>query len=199
MMRTAPLLLFLAVFGVITVLQAEPLIKEGEILRGRFLMDRHLQGFNKPLRSEGTIVIAPGKGLVWKTEKPFPAIVAIGVQGIHQYVNNDKTFSITTNQFPFLNTLRQLFEQALTGNEAGLERYFSLQQEGNTAILDKRPDAGIDWPLKKLLVRRNQGFVESVALFKENGDRDEIHFLEQTITLASPTSEELQLLNGVAP
>ncbi|WP_130470308.1 LolA family protein [Candidatus Magnetaquicoccus inordinatus] len=179
---------------------AAPMIKEGESLRCRFTMNRHLQGFNKPLHSEGSLLLIPGKGLLWKTEQPFSSIVAISSSGINHYANNDKILSIASQQIPFLHTLRQLFEQALTGNEEGLSQFFHIHQENQRIELRKRPDIGISWPLQKIIVQREgQNWVESVEIVKENGDRDIIHFLEQRLTQNAPTAEEIALLAGADP
>ena len=47
------------------------LLKSGEILRGHFVQDRQLAGFAKPLRTEGTFVLVPGRGLIWRALTPF--------------------------------------------------------------------------------------------------------------------------------
>ncbi len=181
-------------------LLAAPLLKEGESLRCRFTMIRHLHGFNKPLHSQGSLLLIPGTGLLWKTEHPFSSIVAISNSGINHYANNDKILGIASQQIPFLHTVRQLFEQALTGNEEELRQFFLIHQENQRIELRKRPDIGISWPLQHLIVHREgQNWVESVEIVKENGDQDTIHFYEQERTQSAPTAEELSLFAGKVP
>src|SRR5688572_2926077 len=40
----------------------------GEVLRGRFTQQRFLQGFNAPLTSTGSFILAPGRGVLWRAE-----------------------------------------------------------------------------------------------------------------------------------
>ena len=75
-------------------------LEVGQVLRGHFVQERHLKGFNAPLRTEGSFVLAPGKGLIWRAEKPFAvttvitaagrkkaASIAQRTEGVHRVVN----------------------------------------------------------------------------------------------------------------
>ena len=52
-------------------------LASGEVLRGRFTQQRSLQGFNAPLTSTGSFILAPGRGVLWRAETPFALITAM--------------------------------------------------------------------------------------------------------------------------
>src|SRR5215475_1777275 len=52
-------------------------LREGQILRGHFEQERHLEGFQAPVKSTGTFLLVPGRGLVWRTEAPFAVTTVI--------------------------------------------------------------------------------------------------------------------------
>ena len=58
----------------------------GEVLRGRFTQQRFLQGFNAPLTSSGSFIVAPGRGIVWRGETPFAIVTVMGPGGLVQRV-----------------------------------------------------------------------------------------------------------------
>src|SRR5580700_533468 len=62
-------------------------LKASEILRGRFVQDRQLAGFAKPLQTEGTFVLVPGRGLIWRASTPFQSTTVITPDGIVGQVN----------------------------------------------------------------------------------------------------------------
>ena len=54
-----------------------PTLTAGQTLHGRFVQERHLQGLASTLKSSGTFVLAPGKGLIWRVEDPIQTITVI--------------------------------------------------------------------------------------------------------------------------
>src|SRR5690348_14649300 len=79
---------------------AQPSLLPGETLEGSFVQERHLKGFAAPLRSEGRFVLAAGKGLVWRGEKPIETAVAITPAGILQVVDAQQV-RIPASRVPF--------------------------------------------------------------------------------------------------
>ncbi|GIX34853.1 MAG: outer-membrane lipoprotein carrier protein [Lysobacteraceae bacterium] len=51
----------------------EDLLDHPEILRGRFEQEKQISGFRNVLRSEGRFLVVRGRGILWQTDKPFPA------------------------------------------------------------------------------------------------------------------------------
>lgn len=80
-------------------------VAAGQVLRGHFVQDRQLAGFAKPLRSEGSFALVPGRGLIWRGEKPFPNTTIISSAGILQVVNGQPAVHLPASRLPGLNHL----------------------------------------------------------------------------------------------
>ncbi len=85
-----------------------PFLTTGQVLRGRFVQERHMRGFNAPLRSEGHFVLAPGKGLIWRAEKPFSVTTIITAAGLVQEAGGTETLHLPSAKLPFLSRLYDL-------------------------------------------------------------------------------------------
>src|SRR5689334_18443771 len=115
---------------------AEPAIKvtplaKGQVLRGRFTQLRFLEGFEAPLKSSGTFFLAPGLGLIWKTEAPFALITVMSPAGLVQEVGGRETMRMPSARMPFMSKLYAMLGGALTGDWEGLSSAFSITQKAD--------------------------------------------------------------------
>src|SRR5215472_13335374 len=97
------------------VVDVTPLAK-GQVLRGRFEQLRFLQGFQAPLKSSGTFVLAPGLGLIWKTEAPFALTTVMSPAGLVQEAGGRETMRMPSARIPFMSKLYAMLGGALTGD-----------------------------------------------------------------------------------
>src|ERR1700686_878501 len=81
--------------------QPRPL-QPGEGITGRFVQERHLAGLAAPLRSEGSFLLAAGKGVIWRGEKPFATGFVLPPAGILQMVNGAEVHLLPVSRLPFL-------------------------------------------------------------------------------------------------
>lgn len=177
---------------------AAPGIAEGEVLRGRFTQERQLQGFAAPLRSEGRFLLAPGRGLIWKTEKPFSVVTVITEAGLVQEVNGNQTLRMTAAKLPFLSRLYHMLGGALAGDWHRLEGDFTVTQEGNDAawhldLLPKTTD-DVTMPFRSIGVTGGR-FVDQVILTKPDGDLDKLTFVDQVLSAAPLSADEALALD----
>lgn len=172
-------------------------LAEGQVLRGRFEQLRFLQGFQAPLKSSGTFFLAPGLGLIWKTETPFALTTVMSPAGLVQEVSGRETMRMPSARIPFMSKLYDMLGGALTGDWEGLSSAFTITRkvEGKGWRLKLDPinadDPGM--PIRTINLHGSR-FLEDVDLIKPNGDRDRLVFLNQKLETASPTAEESKLL-----
>ena len=172
-------------------------LKKGQGLRGRFEQSRFLQGFRAPLKSSGTFFLAPGRGLIWKTEVPFALTTVMSPAGLVQEVGGRETMRMPSAQIPFMSKLYAMLSGALTGDWEGLSGTFNIthKADGKGWRLKLEPihadDPGM--PIRAIDLHGSR-FLEDVDVIKLNGDRDRLIFLNQKLEMASPTSEESALL-----
>jgi hypothetical protein len=170
----------------------------GEVLRGRFTQERQLKGFDRPLISEGDFVLAPGTGLIWRTQRPFAIVTLITAAGLVQEVDGTETTRLTTARLPFLARLYDLLGAALSGDWQVLGRQFLVTRRGDARQWDMTllPLAGADpmaMPFRSVTLRGGK-YVDEVRIVRLDDDSDRIVFSDQTISGAGLSEADAALL-----
>jgi hypothetical protein len=173
-------------------------LKSGEILRGRFIQDRRLAGFAKPLMTEGTFVLAPGRGLIWRAVKPFQNTTVITPQGILGQMNGQETMRLPAARMPGLAHLYDVLGGALSGDAAPLEQTFAVRRSEVAGgwqmfLTPLHPDNPTMSQIKSLAVAGHR-FVETIEVDKDGGDVDRLSFLDQSVSATPLTADEKSLL-----
>jgi hypothetical protein len=174
----------------------------GDVLRGDFTEERHLQGFKGPMTSEGHFVVAPSRGLIWKIEKPFPTTTVITPAGLIQTVAGVKVMQLPAQKIPFLLHLYDMLGGALAGNWKPLEAEFIVTRsddlENWQVTLSPRKADNPGMPFSLITVNGHR-FVENVILLKPDGDSDTLAFRNEAISRSPPTMTESAALDSVRP
>jgi len=171
----------------------EESLQAGQVLRGRFIQERHLQGFSAPLRSEGHFILAAGKGLIWLAEKPFIVATVISPAGLVQQVGGNETMRLPSSRLPFLSRLYDMLGGALGGDWDSLARDFTVEKSGAAkswqVVLTPRvtPDL-MSMPFASIAANGSR-FVDLVRISKADGDYDTLTFLDQALS-NNPLSPE---------
>jgi hypothetical protein len=175
-------------------------LASNEVLRGRFAQQRFLQGFDKPLASSGSFILAPGRGVVWRNETPFSVMTVMGPGGLVQRVTGGATTHYPASRMPGIGRLYEIFGAALGGDWSQLESVFDVRREGGAgnwkATLVPRRDQNAALPLREVIVQGAR-YVHSVEVFRPNGDRDRIEFSQQAPSRDPIDAESAALLDMV--
>lgn len=178
-------------------------LREGQQLRGRFTQERRLQGFSRPLRSEGDFLLLPGRGLLWRSQQPFASTLVITAGGILQIVDGQEAMRLPATRAPGLGRFYEVLGGALSGDPSRLGQVFRVDwqadaQEWRLGLTPLSADdpalaqvAGIDVVGTRL--------VERVTVRKVNGDADLLAFHDQVAGAAAPDAAEDALLRRLAP
>ncbi|MGD0144007.1 MAG: LolA-related protein [Rhizomicrobium sp.] len=196
---TVSFLLLIALPGLALAAATIPqTLKSGEVLRGRFIQDRQLAGFAKPLRTEGTFVLVPGRGLIWRAETPFRNTTVITPEGILGQVNGQETMRLPTSRMPGLGHLYDVLGGAVSGNIAPLGQVFAVKRSEVAGgwqmyLTPLHPDNPQMSQIKSLTVVGHR-FVETIEVDKDGGDVDRLSFLNQSVVATRLTADEITLL-----
>ena len=174
-----------------------PRLAPGQRVEGRFVQERHLKGFNSPLRSEGRFLLAPGKGLLWKSEKPFATISIMTDQGIVQLIDGVEASRLSAARAPFLTRFYEMLGGALLGDLGALERDFTVKREGGTdtwrlAVAPRAPDGPVGRQIESILISGTR-FADAVEIVKTGGDRERLVFSEQRVMTGPLAAEDAAL------
>ena len=172
---------------------------EGQILRGRVEQERHLEGFQTPVKSSGTFLLVPGRGLVWRAEEPFAVTTVISPAGLMQEVRGRETMRLPTAKLPFMSKLYAILSGTITGDWSALASAFNVVRtpEANGWSLQLTPLNPDDPNLPIQSIRARGGrLLDQIELVKPHGDRDRLVFLNQKIETARPAAQEAALLEA---
>lgn len=169
----------------------------GTILRGKFTQQRFLEGFDKPLRTDGVFVLVSGRGLIWRATTPFALLTAMGAGGLVQQAAGGATSKLDAAKVPFLARSYQVFAAALAGNLDGLSSIFTVTREarpvGWRVRLTPKPGGSSAMPIRDIVIEGNR-FVEHVEVLRTTGDRDRVEFSEQATSGGALDAEETRAL-----
>jgi hypothetical protein len=159
-----------------------------------------LNGFDKPLRSEGSFVLIPGRGLIWHAEKPFESTTVITEQGLSVRAKGQEAVQLSAARMPGIGRLYDILEGAVAGNIASLQQDFAVARdrdaEGWHLVLTPRhPEIPAMSQIERLTITGGR-FVEHVDIERTGGDVDHLSFLDQTEQTGRPTAEENSLLGA---
>jgi Outer membrane lipoprotein carrier protein LolA-like len=177
-------------------IEMTPLTK-GQVLRGRFEQTRELKGFDAPLKSSGTFVVAPGRGLIWRTTAPFAVATIMSAAGLVQEVNGQEAMRIAADKLPFVTKLYEMLGGALSGDLKALSNVFDIKRSDDVkgwrlTLIPLRTD-DVNMPMKAIVIR-GQKLVEEVLMTKTNGDADRLVLLDQKLTASELGKEEAALI-----
>ena len=179
-------------------------LKPGSVLRGHFTQERSLQGFQAPLKSEGSFLVAEGKGVIWKVEKPFATTTVITPAGLVQNAQGTETLRLPASRIPFIAKLYDMLSGTMTGDLSGLKQQFDVKTAGTAGdwSLQLTPKSSQlessnpqNMPIRQLDIAGGQ-YVTSVDIQRQNGDRDLLTFTDQAIDAAALSADEQALLTG---
>ena len=177
-----------------------PTLAAGQILHGRFVQVRHLKGLASPLKSDGTFVLAPGSGLIWRIEDPIKTTTVITPAGIRQIINGSEVQHIDTAKAPFVAHFYDMLNGALMGNWEAMRHDFAVKTTGDrgawrTVLTPLRPNDPIAGMIASIVITGGK-MVDGVEINRANGDSESMRFLDQAVSDAGLTDDDARLLSN---
>jgi Outer membrane lipoprotein carrier protein LolA-like len=175
-----------------------PTLAPGQTLHGRFVQARNLKGISSTLKSEGTFVLAPGKGLIWRIEDPIQTVTIITPDGIRQIINGNEVQRIDAAKVPFIAHFYDMLDGALMGDWTAMRHDFAVHTNGDraawrTILTPVRPNDPIAGMLASIVITGGK-MVDGVEINRANGDSERIGFLDQTVSGVALNADDARLL-----
>ena len=147
---------------------------------------RNLKGIASTLKSDGTFVLAPGRGLIWRIEDPIQTITVITPAGIRQIINGSEVQRIDAAKVPFIAHFYDMLNGALMGDWTAMRHDFAVETTGDrgawrTLLTPLRPNDPIAGMLASIVITGGK-MVDGVEISRANGDSERIAFLDQTVS-----------------
>jgi hypothetical protein len=156
-------------------------LQQPEWLRGEFTQTKKVPGFAKPLVSTGNFVAARGRGVLWRTVKPFASELRLTQTEIRATQGGQTAMKLDASREPAVRVINTLMFALLNGDVSGLAELFELSgtTKGAGWQLALTPKPG---PLQQVLKKvelDGDGFVRRIQLFEANGDESLIQLTHQ--------------------
>jgi hypothetical protein len=202
-----PVVAVVTVFPILTLtsvcfgeLAMGPTLAAGQTLHGRFVEQRHLKGLTSTLKSEGSFVLAPGKGLIWRIEQPIQTLTVITPAAIRQIIDGSEVQHIDAARVPFIAHFYDMLNGSLTGDWSAMRHDFKVESTGDrqawrTVLTPLQPDDPVAGMLASIVISGGK-MVDSVDINRTNGDSERMTFLDQKVSSVPLVGEEARLLDS---
>lgn len=169
-------------------------VAQVEVLRGGFEQEKRIAGFKNPLRSQGSFLVARGKGVVWTTLKPFPSEVVItGDRILSRQRDGSSRVEVDGREQPALRSVNAMMFALVSGDVAALSSRFETQVQakaGNGWSLSLKPKSAALAKAFTRIVLNGDSYVREVDIEEANGDRTHLRFVELSQTPATLSADE---------
>lgn len=169
-------------------------VAQVEVLRGGFEQEKRIAGFKNPLRSQGSFLVARGKGVVWTTLKPFPSEVVItGDRILSRQRDGSSRVEVDGREQPALRSVNAMMFALVSGDVAALSSRFNTQVQakaGNGWTLSLTPKSAALAKAFTRIVLNGDSYVREVDIEEANGDRTHLRFVELSQTPARLSADE---------
>ncbi len=168
------------------------IIDNTKVLRGSFVEEHQMNSTQNPVLSSGHFVVAPGHGLIWAIDKPFPTATIVTPNGAIQ------DFGGVTIKLPVKN-LRHLYTMiggALAGDWNGLDIDFIITRSGDNKnwqmLMTPRPGDKPKLPYATITVSGSH-FVQNIVMTKTDGSSDTLSFADAVLSSTPLNDKESAL------
>lgn len=163
---------------------------------GRFEQSKQLAGMKKPLASSGRFCIVAGKGVLWRTLKPFPNTLRLTRDEIVHLQGERVSMRLAASQEPTVRMINGVLFSLLSGDLGQLETLFEV----DGAVLDDAWKVALKARSPALaraigaIALEGGAYVRSIRMVEESGDRTDITFADIKTGAAAFLPEEAALL-----
>jgi outer membrane lipoprotein-sorting protein len=179
----------------VPVAKIQAMLAKPPVMCGRFDQTKQLAGMKKPLAAEGRFCVVAGKGVLWRTLKPFPSTLRLTRDEIVNYQGDRVAMRLDAKTEPTVRVINNVLFSLLAGDLGQLDTLFdgdgSVDANGWNVSLKPRQVA-----LEKAIgtIKLEGGaYVKSIVMSEASGDRTTIVFSAMQTGEAAMTKEEAAL------
>ncbi|MFC3458332.1 outer membrane lipoprotein carrier protein LolA [Massilia haematophila] len=178
------------------ITKIQSMLAKPEQLCGRFEQTKRLAGMKKPLASSGRFCVVAGKGVLWRTLKPFPNTLRLKRDEIVHLQGERVSMRLDASQEPTVRMINGVLFSLLAGDLGQLDSLFEV--DGSVA--------GDSWKVtlkaRSPALARAIGaisldggaYVRGIRMVEESGDRTDISFTDIKTGPGAVLPEEAALL-----
>lgn len=156
----------------------QAMLAKPSMMCGRFDQTKHLAGMKKPLASSGRFCVVAGKGVLWRTLKPFPNTLRLTRDEIVHFQGERVAMRLDAKQEPTVRMINSVLFSLLSGELSGLESLFEVDGSADSAAWKVSLKARQPALAKAIGVIALDGgaYVKNIHIDEASGDKTDIVF-----------------------
>jgi outer membrane lipoprotein-sorting protein len=173
----------------------QAMLAKPALMCGRFDQTKQLAGMKKPLASEGRFCVIAGKGVLWRTLKPFPSTLRLTRDEIVNYQGDRVAMRLDAKTEPTVRMINNVLFSLLSGDLGQLDTLFDGDGtvEANSWNVALKPrQAALEKAIGTIKLEGG-AYVKSIIMSEGSGDRTTIVFSEIKTGEGAMSKEEAAL------
>jgi outer membrane lipoprotein-sorting protein len=179
----------------VPVAKIQAMLAKPAIMCGRFDQTKQLAGMKKPLAAEGRFCVVAGKGVLWRTLKPFPSTLRLTRDEIVNYQGDRVAMRLDARTEPTVRVINNVLFSLLAGDLGQLDTLFDGDGtvDANSWNVSLKPrQAALEKAIGAIKLEGGQ-YVKSIVMNEASGDRTTIVFSAIQTGEGAMTKEEAAL------
>src|SRR5471032_679224 len=108
----------------VPVAKIQAMLAKPPVMCGRFDQSKQLAGMKKPLASSGRFCVVAGKGVLWRTLRPFPSTLRLTRDEIVNYQGDRVAMRLHAKTEPTVRVINNVLFSLLAGDLGQLDTLF---------------------------------------------------------------------------
>ena len=179
----------------IPVAKIQAMLAKPAIMCGHFDQTKQLAGMKKPLASEGRFCVIAGKGVLWRTLKPFPSTLRLTRDEIVNYQGDRVAMRLDAKTEPTVRVINNVLFSLLSGDLGQLDTLFEgdgVADANGWNVSLKPRQAALEKAIGAIKLEGG-AYVKSIVMNEGGGDRTTIVFSGVQAGEGAMTKEEAAL------
>jgi hypothetical protein len=154
------------------------LMTKDTLICGNFTQSKFLRALTRPLVSQGQLLFAAGKGVLWQVLEPFATRVLVKGDALIKWDDKGVPRRVSFGQTPIFRALSQVFLGVFAGDINRLRKTFEIAPDVSQStwqITLKPRDAGFAAIIATIRVSGGR-FVDELLIAEGRGDQTLIRF-----------------------
>jgi hypothetical protein len=160
------------------VAKIQAMLAKPAMLCGRFDQTKQLAGMKKALASNGRFCVIAGKGVLWRTLKPFPNTMRLTRDEIVNFQGERVAMRLDAKQEPTVRMINSVLFSLLSGDLSQLDSLFEVDGTADAASWKVALKARQPALAKAIGAISLEGgtYVKNIHMNEASGDRTDIVF-----------------------
>ena len=160
------------------VAKIQAMLAKPEQLCGRFEQRKQLAGMKKPLASSGRFCVVAGKGVLWRTLKPFANTLRLSRDEIVQLQGDRVAIRMEASREPTVRMINGVLFSLLSGDLGQLDTLFEVDgtaADGAWKVALKARNPALARAIGAISLEGG-AYVRTIHMVEDSGDRTDIVF-----------------------